>query len=189
MARSNLVPYAFIWEKLLESHLMEETYSKWPVTCGICWHKNSDPRELSAPAQGLYTCIKTGKNMYKIRLQRYIFETCNKWQSDKAFLLTSEFCPQRVVCPCSGTKYMWKNIKKCVNNQNSKRFVWNLQQMVEVMRAFCWHQKFVLKGFSALAKVLYTSIKSLKMCIKSDFEEIILKLATNGQREKAFLLS
>ena len=29
-ARSNLVSYAFIWGKLLESHLMEETYSKWP---------------------------------------------------------------------------------------------------------------------------------------------------------------
>ena len=29
----------------------------------------------------------------------------------------------------------------------------------------------------------------LKMCIKSDFEDIILKLATYGQREKAFLLS
>ena len=28
VARSNLVPYAFIWENLLESHLMEETYSK-----------------------------------------------------------------------------------------------------------------------------------------------------------------
>ena len=28
MARSNLVFYAFIWGKLLESHLMEETYSK-----------------------------------------------------------------------------------------------------------------------------------------------------------------
>ena len=28
-ARSNLVSYAFIWGKLLESHLMEETYSKW----------------------------------------------------------------------------------------------------------------------------------------------------------------
>ena len=27
------------------------------------------------------------------------------------------------------------------------------------------------------------------MCIKSDFEEVILKLATYGQREKAFLLS
>ena len=61
--------------------------------------------------------------------------------------------------------------------------------MVEVVRAFCWHQKFVPKEFSALALGLYTCIKSLKMCIKSDFEEIILKLAIYGQREKAFLLS
>ena len=51
-------------------------------------------------------------------------------QSDKAFLLTSEFCPQRVVCPCPGAIYMWKNIKK--------------------------------------------------MCIKSEFKEICLKLATNA---------
>ena len=61
--------------------------------------------------------------------------------------------------------------------------------MVEVIRAFCCHQKFVHKGFSALAPGLYTCIKSLKMCLKSDFEDINLKLATYGQREKAFLLS
>ena len=41
----------------------------------------------------------------------------------------------------------------------------------------------------ALAPGLYTCIKSLKMCIKSDFEEIILKLATYGQRDKGFLLT
>ena len=48
--------------------------------------------------------------------------------------------------------------------------------MVEVIRAFCWHQKFVPKGFSAFAPGLYTCIKSLQMCIKLDFKEIILKL-------------
>ena len=31
--------------------------------------------------------------------------------------------------------------------------------------------------------------KIIKMCIKSDFEEIILKLATNGQSDKGFLLT
>ena len=36
LTRSNLVPYAFIWEKLLESHLMEETYSKWPEWHEVC---------------------------------------------------------------------------------------------------------------------------------------------------------
>ena len=51
--------------------------------------------------------------------------------------------------------------------------------MGKVIRAFCWHQKFVPKGLYAPG--LYTFIKSLKMCIKSDFEEIILNLARNGQ--------
>ena len=56
--------------------------------------------------------------------------------------------------------------------------------MVEVIRLSVY-QKFVPKGFSALAPGLYTCIKSLKMCLKSDFEETILKLATYGQRENA----
>ena len=58
-----------------------------------------------------------------------------------------------------------------------------------MIRAFCRHEEFVPKGFSAVAPGLYTCIKSLKMCMKSDFEEIILKFATYGQREKALLLS
>ena len=61
--------------------------------------------------------------------------------------------------------------------------------MVEVIRAFCWHQQFVPKGFSALAPGLYTCIKSLKMCLKSHFKEIVLKLATKGQSDKGFLLT
>ena len=78
-ARSNLVSYAFIWGKLLESHLIEETYSKWPEWQKIyVYIKILTPKGLSAPASGLYTCIKTWKIMYKIRLQRYYFETCKK---------------------------------------------------------------------------------------------------------------
>ena len=29
--------------------------------------------------RGYYTCFKSGKKLYKIRLQRDFFETCNKW--------------------------------------------------------------------------------------------------------------
>ena len=68
-------------------------------------------------------------------------------------------------------------------------FIWNLQQMVEVIRAFCWHQKFAPKGFSTLAHGLYTCIESFKMCLKSYFKEIVLKLAANGQNGKGFLLT
>ena len=88
-------------EKLLESHLIFETYSKWPEWQKIyVYIKILTPRGLSAPALGLYTCIKTGKNMYKIRLKDIFLKLATNGQSDKAFLLTSGFCPQRVVCPC-----------------------------------------------------------------------------------------
>ena len=80
----------------------------------------------------------------------------------------------------------WKNVYKIGLQSN---FFYNLQQMGKVIRAFCWHQKFVPKGWYVLAPGLYACIKSLKMSIKSDFEEIILKLATNGQSGKGFLLT
>ena len=51
--------------------------------------KNSDSRGLSAPAPGLYTCIKAGKTMYKIRLQSCFLKLATNGQSDKTFLLTS----------------------------------------------------------------------------------------------------
>ena len=80
---------------------------------------------------------------------------------------------------------MYKNMK----NQTSKIFYWNLQQMGKVTRLFCWHQDFVHKGLSATAPGLYTCEKTLKMCIKSEFKEICLKLATNGRSDKGFLLT
>ena len=76
------------------------------LTNDLCLYKNSDPKGLSAPASGLYTYIKTLKIMSKIRLQKYVLILATNVQSDKAFLLTSEFCLQRVVCPCPGAIYM-----------------------------------------------------------------------------------
>ena len=73
--------------------------------------------------------------------------------------------------------------------QLQRLFFWNLQQMGKVTRLFCWHQDFVHKGLSASAPGLYTCGKTVKMCIKSEFKEICLKLATNGQSDKGFLLT
>ena len=139
MARSNLVPYAFIWENLLESRLKEEIYSMTRVTWGICLHKNSDPRGLSAPALGLYTCIKTWKIMYKIRLQRYFFETCNKWPKWQGFSVDIRIL----------------STKGCLPQP------WGYIHVEEY----------------------------LKMCVKSEFKQICLKLAINGQSDKGFLLT
>ena len=61
--------------------------------------------------------------------------------------------------------------------------------MGKVTRLFCCHLDFVHKGLSAPAPGLYTCGKTLKMCIKSEFREICLKLATNGRSDKGFLLT
>ena len=54
--------------------------------------------------------------------------------------------------------------------------------MGKVIRNVCCHQNFVPKWLSVPALGLYSCIKSLKMCLKSYFKEIVLKLATNGQK-------
>ena len=167
---------AFIWGKLLKSNLMEEIYSKLPE-----WQKVYvyilTPKGLSAPALGLYTCIKTWKIIYKIGFKEIYLKLAIMSKVTRLFCWHQDFVHKGLSAPAPGLYTCGKNIKKCVYNQNSKRFVWNLQQLVEVIRAFCPCPR------------LYTCIKSLKVCIKSDFKEIILKLARYGQREKAFLLS
>ena len=52
--------------------------------------------------------------------------------------------------------------------------------MGEVIRPFCWYQNFVSWGLSVSSPGLYTCIKSWKNCMTSDFNEICLKLGTNG---------
>ena len=65
MARSNLVPYAFVWEKGKAMDFSEtivvydlklatddRTVKKFLLTSKVC------PRGLYAPAPGFYTCIK-----------------------------------------------------------------------------------------------------------------------------------
>ena len=82
------------------------------VTWGICLPKNSDPRELSAPALGLYTCIKTWKIMYKIRLQIYFFETCNKRPKWQGFSVDIRILSTKGCLPLPrGYIHVEKNIK------------------------------------------------------------------------------
>ena len=77
----------------------------------FCWHQTFDPKGLSAPVLGLYTCGKALKMCIKSEFKEMFLKLTLNGQSDKAFLLTSKFCPQGVVYPCPGAIYMWKNIK------------------------------------------------------------------------------
>ena len=68
-------------------------------------------------------------------------------------------------------------------------FFFNLQQMVKVIKPYCWDQNFDPKALSAPTPGLYTHEKTLKNVYKSEFKGIFSKLATNDQNDKAFLLT
>ena len=54
---------------------------------------------------------------------------------------------------------------------------------------FCWHPNFVPWGLSAPARGYIHVLNHKTNCIKSDFEGIILKLASNEWNDKTFLLT
>ena len=87
------------------------------VTKGLCLYTNSDPKGLSAPALGLYTCIKTWKTMYKIRLQRYFLETFNKWAKWPGFSVDIRILSTKGCLPLPWAMYMWKKIKMCIKSE------------------------------------------------------------------------
>ena len=83
-ARSNLVPYAFEWEKCKTMDFSEtivvydlklatddRSDKKFLLTSKLC------PLGAVCPYPG--AVLNHEKKMYKIRLQRDFFETCNKW--------------------------------------------------------------------------------------------------------------
>ena len=105
--------------------------------------------------------------MYKIRLQRDFFETCNKWPKWQEVSVNIKTLSPRGCMPLpQSCIYILNHEKKIVKNQTSKGFLWNLQQMGKVIRPFCWHQNFVPWGLSTPAPGLYTCIKSWKTLFK-----------------------
>ena len=61
--------------------------------------------------------------------------------------------------------------------------------MTEVTRDFCWHKNFVPWGGLPLTWGYIRLLNHEKMCIKSEIEEILFKLATNDHGDEAFLLT
>ena len=134
----------------------------------------------------------------KSEVREILFKLATNDHSDEVFCWNQNFGPNGLSPPTLGLCLnFFSSITADFNISSALRWAiqdkWssglNLQRMGKLIRAFCWHQKFVPKGLYALAPGLYTCIKSLKMYIKSDFEEIILKLATNGQSDKGFPLT
>ena len=104
-------------------------------------------------------------------------------------------CHQNVVpsvlpAPARGYIHMEKHEKTCIKS-DFKEICLKLATNGRSDKGFLLISKVCPQGvlWHSPRGYIRTCIKSLKMYIKSDFEEIILKLATYGQREKDFLLS
>ena len=86
-ARSNLVPYAFVWEKGKTIDFFRNYCRLWFETCNrwLKWQEVSvDIKTMPLGAvcplpRGYMHVLNHEKKRYKIRLQRDFFETCNKW--------------------------------------------------------------------------------------------------------------
>ena len=145
------------------------------------------PQGFFCPCPGAIYMYKIIKNVYKIRFRRDHFETHNIW----AFLLSKKICPQWVVCPCLGLyTFEKKNIKNGKKKYRLQRDFFKLASNGQSDKEFLFDIKILSpKGLSVPALGLYTGIKSFKMCLKTHFKEIVLKLATNGQSDKGFLLT
>ena len=77
------------------------------------------PLGMSALAPGLNTCIKSWKNMYKIRFQRDFFETCNKWAQSYGLSIYAKILVPR---PCPGAIYMYKIMKMLIKSEGKDIF-------------------------------------------------------------------
>ena len=124
-ARSNLVPYAFIWEKgktmdfsktivVYDLKLATDDRSdkKFLLTSKLC------PLGAVCPLpSGLYTCIKSWKKLYKIRLQRDFFETCNKWEKWEALSVDIKILSPGGCLPLpSGYIHVLNHEKNCIKS-------------------------------------------------------------------------
>ena len=148
--------------------------------------KNFVPWGLSAPANEHL--------LYKVRLQGDFLKLATYDWSDKRFLLTSKFCPQGVVSPFPGDIYMYKIMKKnCTKSYKEFFFVcFKLVANDLSDKRFLLTSKFYpLVPWSCLPLICgCTHLLNLeKMCIKSEVEEILFKLATNDHSDDAFLLT
>ena len=170
----------------VQSTLIEETDSIWPEWQKVyVYIKILTPRGCLPLPRGPYTCIKTRKQCIKSDFKVIFLKLATKWGKWQGF--SSDI--RILSTPAPGLYTCGKTLKNVYKIRIQRDLFETCYKWLKWWGLSVDIKKFVPKGFSAFAPGLYTCIKSFKMCIKSDFKEIILKLATYWHRETAFLLS
>ena len=135
----------------------------------FCWHQIFVPRGLSAPAQGLYTCIKSWKKLYKI----------HKWMKWQDISVDIKTLPPGGGLPFLGARYMYKIMKKKLYKIRLRRDFF--ETCNKVTRCSCRYQNSVPEGLSAPAPGLYTCTKSWKKSYKIRLQRVLLNKWPNWQ--------
>ena len=126
------------------------------------------PQGVFCPCPGAIYVYKIIKNMYKVRFRRHHFETYNTWARRKGLSVVIKILSLMDCLPLPGAIYIWWNMKKMYIKLDFK-VIFSKPANGQSDKGFLLTSKVYPQGLSALAPVLYTYIKLLKMCIKSDF--------------------
>ena len=109
--------------------------------------------------------------------------------SDKAFLLTLGFCPQRVVCPCSGAIYMSKNMKKMCIKSESKEICLKLATNGRSEKGFLLTSKVCHQGVFCPCHGAIYLYKVIKNVYKIRFRRDHFETCNIWAKRKGLLLS
>ena len=147
------------------------------------------PQGIFCPCPGAMYMYKIIKNVCKIRFGGNHFETCNIWAKRKGISVVIKIF-SRLDClplPRANAIYIWWNMKNMYIKSDFTAISFKPATNGQSGEDFLLRSKVCPQGgLSALAPGLCTYIKSLKMCIKSDF---FFKLAMYGQSDQGFLLT
>ena len=125
-------------------------------------------------------CIKSDFEDIILKLATY-------GQREKAFLLSSKFCPQWIVCSCPGLYTYGETIKNVDKIGLQSNFFFKPATNGQSDKGFLLTSKVCPQGIVCPCPGPICIYKIIKNVYKIRF--LFLKLATNGQNDKGFLLT
>ena len=128
------------------------------VTRGFCWHQNFVPWGCLPRTCGYIYLLNHEKICIKSEVEEILFKLATYDHSDEAFLLTSKFWLQWVVCHCPRAMYKYRIMKQICIKSECRAIFWNVQLVMKVIRPFCLHTKHCPQGLSPLALGLYIHV-------------------------------
>ena len=146
-----------------------------------CWHQNFAPKGLSAPVSGLYTCIKSWKNVYKVKTsKRFFWKLYQMNESTRGFCWHQNFVPWGLSAP-ELWLYTFINLWKDVHTVRGRDFFKTCNKWPK-----WWGLPVDMKILTSAAQRLYTCIKPWKNMHKS--RAIFLNMQPSDQSDKTVLL-